>query len=33
MFGLKLNEHESNFQPREILGRGNETQLQVIENG
>ena len=32
MFGLKLNKYMSNFQPLEVVGRGNETQLEVVEN-
>ena len=28
MLGLKLN----NFRPLEVVGRGSETQLRVVEN-
>ena len=31
MFGLKVNKM-SNFQPLEVVGRGSETQPQVVEN-
>ena len=31
MFGLKLYKYSS-FHPLEVVGRGSETQLQVVEN-
>ena len=30
MFGLKWNKYD--FQPLEVVGRGSETQPQVVEN-
>ena len=32
MLGLKLKQIMSNFHPREVVGRGSETQLHVDEN-
>ena len=32
MFDYKLNIYMSNFQPLEVVDRGSETQLHVVEN-
>ena len=31
MFGLKQNKYEYYFYPLEVVGRGCETQFQVVE--